>query len=141
MGQEFQLLYSSNSTEYFDVSVDIDGILNSSKKFNEANGITGVLIYKGGVFLQLLEGDESKVRTLFDKISSDQRHEDLEVVYQGKIDKKIFAHWTMAYKSTDLFSLDVQEKIDEFLIQLNDGAGIVSGDDVLTFLKLVKYSF
>ncbi|MCR9205641.1 MAG: BLUF domain-containing protein [Halobacteriovoraceae bacterium] len=141
MSQVFQLLYSSNSSENFDVSVDVDGILNASKMFNEENDITGVLIYKGGVFLQLLEGDEGKVRTLFDKISSDSRHENLEVVYQGKVEERIFPHWTMAYRKTDLYSLDVQEKIEEFLYDLNDGEGIVSREDVLTFLKLVKFSF
>lgn len=141
MSKLYQLIYSSTSTDQFDVSTDIDNILTSSKGFNVENEVTGVLIYKGGVFIQLLEGDESSVRTLFDKISSDSRHEELKVLYQGDTSERIFPHWSMAYKESDLYSMDVQEKIDSFLSDLNYGEGIIAKGDILSFLQKVKYAF
>jgi hypothetical protein len=64
----------------------VDGLtslLNKSRVDNLANDITGMLLYMEGRyfseyegrFMQVLEGSESNVRKLFEKIAKDERHQ------------------------------------------------------------------
>ena len=74
---------------------DIDAILASSRKHNPQDGITGILCYGGGIFLQALEGSRSAVNALFGRISRDPRHRDVELLDYEEIAERRYGGWTM----------------------------------------------
>ncbi len=89
-----RLLYASRAT----AQIDQDGlhtILRQSKSHNPALGITGVLCYSGGIFIQALEGGRSAVNQLYLKIAADPRHHDVVLLSYEEIGERRFAGWSM----------------------------------------------
>ena len=58
--------------------------------------MTGFLIFRGGYFLQLLEGLESDVRTTLGRIERDSRHSSITVFGEFKSEKRLLPGWSMA---------------------------------------------
>jgi hypothetical protein len=136
-----QLVYMSNSSENFYIEADIDNILRKASGFNTSHNITGLLIYKGGVFVQLLEGSKVEIESLIEKIATDKRHENLKVIYEGTSKSRIFNDWTMAYRRHELYNTDTQEQIEDFLKVTNGEEYIVNSEQVVNLLKNIRYSF
>lgn len=67
----------------------------SARRKNPANGITGVLIHGGGLFMQVLEGPEQKVLRQYVKILDDRRHDDARILHISPADARIFEQWSM----------------------------------------------
>ena len=93
----FQLFYVSQANATFNAE-EIPNILAKAHAFNPSQGLTGVLMFRGGTFIQLLEGDEDKVRALYGKIGTDPRHRNLLTIFERRTDERIFSDWSMAYK-------------------------------------------
>jgi hypothetical protein len=88
-----RLIYASRAA---DASAQaIEAILTQAREHNPATGITGVLCYGGGVFLQAIEGGRSQVSALFGHIQRDARHQDVELLHYEEIDERRFGGWTM----------------------------------------------
>jgi Sensors of blue-light using FAD len=88
-----RLLYASRA---IDTSPDaIDAILSQSRQFNPSSGITGILCYGGGIFLQAIEGGRSAISELYGHIQRDVRHQDVELLQYEEITERRFAGWTM----------------------------------------------
>lgn len=92
----YQLVYASKSLEGF-TERDLIEILQKSRKNNKEISITGALVYNKGYFLQMLEGEQVVVETLFKKIAQDARHEKISRFYQGKAPTRIFPDWYMGF--------------------------------------------
>ncbi|OJV69134.1 BLUF domain-containing protein [Hydrogenophaga sp. 70-12] len=73
----------------------IEGILESSRQHNLSNGITGVLCYGGGIFLQAIEGGRAAVNQLYNQIAADPRHKDVVLLHYQEISERRFGGWTM----------------------------------------------
>jgi Sensors of blue-light using FAD len=73
----------------------IEGILAKSRQFNPASGITGILCYGGGIFLQAIEGGRSAVSELYGHIQQDARHKDVVLLQYEEISERRFSGWTM----------------------------------------------
>jgi hypothetical protein len=89
-----RLMYASRAAE----SVDHDelvAILRKSKVNNPAIGVTGVLCYSGGIFLQVLEGGRLPVSALYNRIANDPRHHDVVLLSYDEIGERSFAGWAM----------------------------------------------
>jgi hypothetical protein len=71
--------------------------LEKFRLHNKASEITGVLLSGNGVFLQVLEGDRSKINRLYANILNDQRHKDIELLHYEEIDQRVFFAWSMDY--------------------------------------------
>ena len=88
-----RLLYASRAV---DTSPDaIDAILAQSRQFNPGSGITGILCYGGGIFLQAIEGGRMAVSELYGHIQRDPRHKDVVLLHYQEIAERRFAGWTM----------------------------------------------
>lgn len=96
----FCLMYFSFAKRDF-TPEDLIALAAQSARNNAAVGITGMLMHEGGMFLQVLEGDEAAVRGLFAKISDDSRHSRLTVVLEGNIPARHFPDWHMALVDAD----------------------------------------
>ena len=79
-----RLLYISRATGAITTTVT-GTILESAKLHNPAAGITGVLCQGQGLFIQVLEGERSAVNRLYNNISKDKRHQDVELVALDEI--------------------------------------------------------
>ena len=90
----YRLVYSSKPFG-FDTSV-LNGLLIDSRENNQKNDITGSLICRADMYLQMLEGPEEKVLKTFDKIKKDDRHLEIEVLLTEKdIKDRLFPNWAM----------------------------------------------
>jgi len=88
-----RLLYCSRAV---DTSPDaIESILNQARQHNPVSGITGILCYGGGIFLQAIEGGRMQVSDLFGHIQTDARHKDVALLHFEEIFERRFGGWTM----------------------------------------------
>jgi hypothetical protein len=88
-----RLLYASRA---IDTSPDaIDAILLQSRQHNPECGITGILCYGGGIFLQAIEGGRMPVSELYGHIQRDARHKDVVLLHYEEIPERRFGGWTM----------------------------------------------
>ena len=75
---------------------DLSDILESSKKNNLALGLTGILVYGGGMFMQVLEGPDHQVFRKYTEILDDRRHADCRIVLITTTEERAFPDWVMA---------------------------------------------
>ncbi len=107
-----QLFYVSSARTNLKYE-DILHIVEKARKHNSANGITGVLLYKGGIFLQLLEGDESALRkVLEEKIKPDPKHSNVIEIFDLPAKERLFQDWSMAF--CEMTEIDIK-MINEIL--------------------------
>ena len=86
------------STAIGPVTTAVTGtILRSAQAHNAANGITGVLCQGRGVYLQVLEGERSKVDALYARITLDKRHHQVVLRQQEDISRRRYGKWAMAH--------------------------------------------
>ena len=87
------------SSESFRISdQDLEELLRQSRRNSQAADITGLLLFKDGNFMQLLEGTETAVRTAFEKIKVDHRHRSVRVLMEEETDRREFADWSMGFQ-------------------------------------------
>jgi hypothetical protein len=90
-----RLLYISEATEGINEEA-INDVLKSAGKHNPPLGITGLLVFGGGVFAQILEGPEHAVLQKYVNIMSDRRHRNCRIVYITTTGERIFKDISMA---------------------------------------------
>ena len=88
-----RLLYASRALDTRPEG--IDGILAQSRQYNPTCGITGILCYGGGIFLQAIEGGRMAVNELYGHIQRDKRHSDVALLLYEEITERRFSGWTM----------------------------------------------
>ena len=74
---------------------DLNALLDWSRRYNTAHGLTGLLLYSDERFVQVLEGSETAVRTLFPRIQQDERHTQVVTLSEGPGPQRWFAEWSM----------------------------------------------
>ena len=89
-----RLLYASRATSPI-VPEALAAILRQSKTNNPQHGITGVLCCSDDMFLQVLEGGRTAVNRLYNRIATDPRHKDVELLSYQQIGERHFAGWSM----------------------------------------------
>ena len=100
----YRLIYKSRSI-LVEVNEDtLEEILETSTDLNREFKITGALIATRTHFLQALEGTFKDVNRTFFRITSDPRHEELELVSFSPVEKRLFEGWVM--KGFGIFDLD-----------------------------------
>jgi hypothetical protein len=75
-------------------------LLQQARRRNTEVGVTGFLLYGNNCFLQVLEGDEIAVRSLYEYIKGDARHRDVTAYADKPITQRAFAEWAMAFQLT-----------------------------------------
>lgn len=88
-----QLIYASRPFG-FEGSV-LNGILIQARRNNARDGVTGALICRADLYLQLLEGPEAAVDAAFARISSDDRHLEVHRLVRGLVAERLFPNWAM----------------------------------------------
>lgn len=75
---------------------DLEEILRKSRRRNEERGISGVLLHSNGTFMQIIEGPERAVESLFEVISMDPRHTGIQRLLTRRLEERQFGDWSMA---------------------------------------------
>ena len=75
----------------------LSGILLNAQRNNERDGITGALICRHDIYLQLLEGPAAAVKATLDRIRRDDRHVEIRTLVSEKVTERIFAEWEMLH--------------------------------------------
>jgi Sensors of blue-light using FAD len=88
-----QLYYAS--TPFGFTNPLLNQILSASRRNNARDGITGALICRADLYLQVLEGPRSAVTTTFQRILADDRHFDVALISSGDVADRMFPQWHM----------------------------------------------
>lgn len=93
-----ELVYVSSADPASISEQVLSDILASARKRNAEFGVTGVLLYQAGTFVQLLEGPADAVRHIYhDRICQDRRHGGLVLCWEQNISQRGFPDWSMGY--------------------------------------------
>ena len=76
---------------------ELTAILDLARQKNQANNITGMLLYHRREFVQMLEGERDQIEALYTKIAGDPRHQQVYKLWDGPIEQRSFPEWTMAF--------------------------------------------
>jgi len=107
-----RLLYVSRSVN-LESNEATESILSSAREHNQQNGITGVLCYGGGIYLQAIEGGRNQVNTLYSIIVKDPRHKDVVMLDYQEISERRFGGWTMGQVRLDKLNPSIVLKYSE----------------------------
>jgi len=91
----FQITYISTARPTLMLN-DVEQILQTSRRRNAQDAITGLLIFDGKRFLQVLEGSLEGVEEAFSRIAVDPRHRALVRLSGRHVADREFGHWAMA---------------------------------------------
>ncbi len=108
------LTYSSRAQ--LDLSAcDLVAIHESARHLNALDGITGLLIFNGTSFLQVIEGAETAIDALLERLRRDSRHTSLEVVDERVVDQRSFPDWSMEMVQVSAAHLEARDEIETVL--------------------------
>lgn len=93
-----KLVYRSKSAGSFG-SVGLFNLLSQARVRNAYLDITGHLIFDGEYFTQWIEGPTHSLNTLWDSLTKDARHSDIQLISRAPAKERRFASWTMAFSS------------------------------------------
>ena len=100
------VIYISSATRNMSED-DLLMLLEECRKNNQQKNITGMLLYREGAFLQVLEGEDKDVEEIYKHISMDERHTGLYLIEKAEIPERNFPNWHMGFK--DLTSTKADE--------------------------------
>jgi hypothetical protein len=89
-----RLMYASRAAPAVDHE-ELLAILKKSKANNPKEGVTGVLCFSEGIFLQVLEGGRNPVNRLYNRITQDARHTDVVLLNYEEVEERCFSGWSM----------------------------------------------
>ena len=89
----YRLVYSSRPFG-FDESI-LSGLLIDSKENNQKGSITGSLLCRADIYLQLLEGPRENILKTFEKIQNDDRHLEITILLEEETHDRLFPDWAM----------------------------------------------
>ncbi|WP_371310605.1 BLUF domain-containing protein [Hyphomonas sp.] len=95
-----RIVYTSHSTGRSNAAA-IDAILEVSRRNNERDQITGLLIYHDKLFLQVIEGPETAVDACFSRILKDRRHAGCTRILSETVVSRVFPNWHMSFRKLD----------------------------------------
>ena len=123
VGPVFFLVYISAAVTWFSPTALRD-LLATARTNNEKAGITGMLLYKDGNFMQALEGEETAVRALYRHIATDRRHCGVVVIDSGHSETRQFGAWRMGFSDLQVVEGgDLPEGYSTFLNRQAEDAG------------------
>ena len=77
------------------VSSDLEAIHRIAREQNALDGVTGLLVFNGTHFLQIIEGAEAAIDELVERLRRDARHTGFEIRDRQKVDARSFPDWSM----------------------------------------------
>lgn len=86
-------------------------MLDKAQKKNAEIGVSGLLAYHNGKFIQLLEGNQQNVAQLYAAIQNDPRHTDLTIELQSETDMRAVPSWNMGFTTSISMDTSITDQI------------------------------
>jgi hypothetical protein len=132
------LVYVSSAAKGFAPSAITD-ILKASRRNNERDGITGILLYKDGNFMQVLEGGVDAVEAAHARIITDPRHSGLITLLKRPLQARVFADWKMGFKDISRLAAEDRAAHSDYLdVPLDDGSFVAHPAVAMRLLESFK---
>lgn len=107
---------------------NVADILASSQRNNKMRDVTGLLLFDGDRYIQILEGSPENIDIIYGAITQDKRHFALELIHRGDIEGRAFTNWRMAYEELPVGLLDeLAEKMSVYGMEVT-GETLSHGD-------------
>jgi hypothetical protein len=94
---------------------DLEDIHRTAREVNALEGITGLLVFNGTHFLQIIEGSESTIAELVERLRKDPRHTGFEVRDQRKVDTRSFPDWSMELVRVNASYFHARDTLEDML--------------------------
>ena len=112
----YNTVYCSRATAGVDAGA-VDRIIQSSRRSNPENGITGLLVFGSGIFFQWLEGPRDNVMSLMEHLRTDPRHENVVALTETEeVRERLFPDWDMELVT----GTDIREVLQDALDNARD---------------------
>lgn len=111
-------------------SGELSKLVDSACANNQKMGITGLLLYSGGHFIQILEGDGLAISSLFAKISRDPRHKEVKRLFHKVANQRLFPDWGMQLVNNDEKRTLDWERVERALVRLRLSPGNVESEAI-----------
>ncbi|MEC9346357.1 MAG: BLUF domain-containing protein [Pseudomonadota bacterium] len=128
-----QVIYLSSAVRQMTAD-ELDSLLRVTRTRNAGRGITGLLLYGEGSFLQVLEGDPDTIAEVFDTIRRDPRHSGLIKVSDATVADRKFGEWSMAWRRIDTAPEDLRDSFRNLRDGILENVDAVSRRDVVDFM-------
>ena len=116
-------------------AADIEAIHRTAREVNALEGITGLLIFNGTHFLQIIEGAPNAIDELVEKLRRDPRHSGLEVRDERTIEERSFPDWSMELVRVSASYFDAKETVSR---QLPDSVAQPVRDRVIRMTEAIS---
>ena len=135
----FELVYYSIlKTQEGKTSIQImNEILKKSREFNANKNITGCLLFRNNVFLQLLEGKKEDVQNLYQSIKRDHRHTNVTLIIEQDVKERMFPDWSMAFYESTNASSNMNQFIKNIVFFSENSEKQTEATDL--FLRMAKH--
>ncbi len=120
ISQLIQIIYSSRPFGYDDAI--LNGVLLDARRCNARDNVTGALVCRQDVYLQLLEGPEAVVQATCDRIKRDDRHVEMIVRVTENVTERLFGDWAMFHDPAQSWIWSAQDISDGALDQASSEA-------------------
>lgn len=94
---------------------DLEDIHRTARETNALDGITGLLVFNGTHFLQVIEGDADAIDSLVERLRRDPRHHGLEIREEGTPAERSFPSWSMELLRVSSSYFEARETLVEHL--------------------------
>jgi hypothetical protein len=115
-----QLVYTSSAAEPMD-SAALAELLRQCRRNNERLGLTGLLLYHDGNFMQVLEGPADAVEAVQLAIVRDRRHCDVTTLLNRPVAERLFGNWSMAFQDASALTEEERAALSTFLREPHRG--------------------
>jgi hypothetical protein len=93
-------IYTSKAKKQFNKRNLLD-LLHDSRAYNKIDSISGVLMYRQGIFLQVIEGESEIIDDLLTRIKRDPRHSEFKIIFDSSVNSRFFSNWAMGCADLD----------------------------------------
>lgn len=104
----------------------VTALAEDSRRRNEMEGVTGVLLVTGGIFFQIIEGDDDVVDALFLRIEEDSRHCDvIRLATETDLTERAFPGWSMRVFDLDRSPDELTQPFRRIVSVLTDAFAVL----------------
>jgi hypothetical protein len=111
----------------------LNGILLDARRANARDGVTGALICRADIYLQLLEGQREHVANTLERIKRDDRHLGVTVHVEGEVPERMFGQWAMLHDPAASWIWSQQEVS-------NGAVERATADEIMAFFAQLRSS-
>ena len=128
------IIYMSTSKERFS-DEELARILEAARRNNAKAGVTGLLLYAGQTFFQVLEGPRHAVESIYDRIFMDERHARVKMLAAYDVETRQFCDWSMGFRRLKDGDIECEEFFDLTQASLPEHIPPHVCEDASTFLR------